>query len=108
MKKKQEVISIPKSPNFELYLIRDTNVSWTELSSEIALVNIQKSSLYTLNATGALIWKLTNGKHTLVELVNKLAAEYDVSEQGLKKDIWNLACKLVKADLASFSQKPTI
>lgn len=104
MKKRQTVVSVPKKQNFELYLIRDPDVSWTELSSQIALVNIKSSSFYTLNETGALIWKLAN-RNTLAEIEKKLAAEYETSAQDFKTDIWDLACELVREGLASFSQE---
>ncbi|MFC1709127.1 PqqD family protein [Candidatus Omnitrophota bacterium] len=107
MKKKQKRISIPKTPNSKLYLVRNPDVSWTEISKEVALVNIQSGSFYTLNETGALIWSLAD-KKTLAEIGDELAVEYDICERDVRRDIWRLACKLVKEDLAAFSHKSRI
>ena len=104
MKKKQKNISIPKSPNFDLYLNRNSDVSWTELGGLMALVSIQSGSFYTLNETGSLVWFLANKKN-LSEIGEELAIEYGLSQEVAEQDVWGLACELVKEDLAEFSHK---
>jgi hypothetical protein len=71
---------------------RDPNVVSREIAGERILVPIRTqaadmTAIYVLNETGARIWDLLDGQHSLSEIEDILASEYDVSQEALGADI---------------------
>jgi len=51
-------------------------------------------SIYTLNETAALVWKLTDGEHTLAEICDQIVAEYEIEPVEAQSDLFELVAKL--------------
>ena len=52
--------------------------------------------LFTLNGTGREIWRRLDGKASLKELADSLAAEYDAPAGEIEQDLLGLATELLR------------
>lgn len=71
---------------------RDPNVVAREIAGERILVPIRTQSadmaaIYVLNDTGARIWDLLDGQHSVSEIQEILVLEYDVPRETAGADI---------------------
>ena len=63
-----------------------------EIEGEIIIVPLvagignMEDELYTLNETGRAIWKKLNGKKPLVNIINELDSEYEVSVDVIREE----------------------
>lgn len=55
-----------------------------------------EDELYTLNETGKAIWDRLDGRRTLGQVVEELAAEFDAPEDVLRADVLGLVEELLK------------
>lgn len=46
-----------------------------------------------LNETGSLIWELCDGTHTVEEIIEKLAQEYDITKREAEQDVISFLTK---------------
>ena len=63
---------------------KDPNMVFRDIEGEMILVPIRRrtadlESIYTLNETGARIWELLDGQHTLREIRDTIVQEYEVT-----------------------------
>jgi len=71
---------------------QDPNVVSREVAGEQILVPIRKqaadmAAIYVLNETGADIWSLLDGRHTLAEIRDALVERYDVDPGTAEQDL---------------------
>ena len=59
-------------------------------------VGDMEDELYTLNETGKAIWSRLDGKRSLEEIVNELAAEYNATPADIERDVLGLVTELVR------------
>jgi hypothetical protein len=55
-----------------------------------------EDELYTLNQTGAAVWKLLDGKRTLKQVAATLAKRYQAKPGAIENDVAALAGELLK------------
>ncbi len=55
--------------------------------------------MFTLNETGAFIWKAIAEGLTEKEIAEKLSEEYNVDTETAKKDVESFICKMKEADV---------
>ena len=84
-----------------LYSIEDLNSSpkisdsiWKEISDNILIFSHNSRKLYTLNSMGKIIWKLCDGTHTVNEIINQIASEYNEEMKIIKEDVIDFIIKL--------------
>ncbi len=84
-----------------LYSIEDLNLSpkiinsiWTEISGNILIFSHNSRKLYNLNSMGKIIWKLCDGTHTINEIINQIASEYNKETKIIEEDIIDFIVKL--------------
>ncbi|MCS7078992.1 MAG: lasso peptide biosynthesis PqqD family chaperone [Chloracidobacterium sp.] len=71
----------------------------TEVEDSMVLLHLDTKRYFTLNSTGAFIWKhLAQGK-TEADIVSALAAEYDADTERLAASTRRLLTQLEKAAL---------
>ncbi len=81
------------------------NVVAREIEGEMILVPLTADTtdadaeLYTLNETGKMFWHRLDGKATLAEIADALAAEFDASAETIAADILGLAGELAKRSM---------
>lgn len=78
---------------------RDPNVVAREIAGERILVPIRTqaadmAAIYVLNETGARIWDLLDGQHSIPEIQDILVREYDVSQEIAGADIVEMVGQL--------------
>jgi hypothetical protein len=62
----------------------------------IAGIGDMEDELYTLNDTGKAIWKKLDGFHTLAQIANELAEEYDATPTEIERAVAGLVAELVR------------
>ena len=70
-----------------------------EVNGETVLLDLEGESYFGLNEVGTRIWQLLQNEPTVVETLNTLSDEYDVSREQLENDVGDLLDKLADAGL---------
>ena len=50
-------------------------------------MDVERSELHDLNAVGGRIWKLTDGHHSVADIVDALTEEYDVERSRAESEV---------------------
>jgi hypothetical protein len=73
-----------------------------EIEGELIIVPLaagigdMEDELYTLNDTGKAIWDKLDGIHTLAQIANELADEYDAPIADIERDVAGLLGELAR------------
>ena len=59
----------------------------TEIDGEISLYDPHSDSVLVLNQTASDVWRLSDGEQTLEEIVELLAAAYQVRPDDIRRDV---------------------
>lgn len=59
----------------------------TEVDGEISLYDPQTEAVLVLNNTASDVWRLSDGEHTLEDIVRLLAVAYRVRPEEIHKDV---------------------
>lgn len=76
-----------------------------EIEGEIILVPLAagmgdlEDELYTLNPTGAAVWKLLDGKRTLRAVAAALARKYRAAPATVQRDVLGLVAELARRNM---------
>jgi hypothetical protein len=86
-------------PELEERYRKDPSMLARDIAGEVILVPIRRSAgeleaIYTLNETGARIWKLLDDEHTLAEISDQIQAEFEVSPEQACQDLFDLLARL--------------
>lgn len=73
---------------------REDQIIAQEGVSDFLLLNMRDGNYYSLNEVGGRIWALCDGKHTVEQIVEALAAEYDATTETLTSDALELLDEL--------------
>lgn len=68
-------------------------------SSESSVVLLSKGQYYSLEETGAAIWRALTEPRTVNELVAQVQKEYDIDSATAQEDVSNLLSELIEAGL---------
>lgn len=69
----------------------------TEVDGQISLYNPHNESVTVLNETASDIWRLSDGEHTLAEMVELLASAYAVDPSTIAPEVEATVEQLVEA-----------
>jgi len=77
------------------------NVRVRKQNGEMAIFNILTADYFLLNETGVFIWKLCDGNHTIIEIVEKMKEEFEdfPSVEKATEDTQNLIQTLQEKEL---------
>jgi hypothetical protein len=80
---------------------RDPNIVSRNIAGEVILVPIRSNvtemnNVYTLNETAARFWELTDGEHTLGQIHQQMAEEFEVTPPELQTDLLALVQGLLE------------
>jgi hypothetical protein len=75
------------------------DVVYQELEDEIVLVHLHTNRIFSLNATGARLWKLLDAGHDRDEIHAQMTREYTVDADVLAGEIDRLLAGLKAAGL---------
>jgi pyrroloquinoline quinone biosynthesis protein D len=82
-------------------LVAKARMQIDKVSGEPVL--LYPEGLLLLNTTGAAIIQLCDGKHTFLEIVMELAAQYNISSEVLRSDVGDYLVRLHKRALMDFN-----
>lgn len=76
----------------DIIYVKNADFVQREVAGEFLLIPLKRqltdiNSLYVLNETGAALWRLIDGKHSVQDIVRALSEEYDVTVEQLTKDL---------------------
>ena len=84
----------------DLKPIRKTEM-WRPEGDKIVIIDDNATYIHVLNVTASLVWKLSDGKHTIRDVVKALTDEYGVSEEEAWNDVSELLQGLAEKKLIS-------
>ena len=73
------------------------------LGAEAVLLNTQTEAYFTLNAVGASVWNLIDGRRTVAAIVQDLLPTFDVAEAQLAEDVTELFQDLIAQQLIAWA-----
>jgi hypothetical protein len=76
----------------------------SDLGDEAAILNLKNGTYYGLDSVGARVWNLIQKPHTIANLTEILAAEYDVDALRLQSDLRELLRELADHQLVEISE----
>jgi len=69
------------------YNIDKDKITHRVVDSEVVILNLESGNYYTINETGAIIWKALDDKKCLSEILDLLKNEYQYSaDRSFEKD----------------------
>ena len=92
-------------PSPEQYPRRRT-VPWRLLEEEALVVDPKKGYLYPLNRVAARIWQLSDGVHTVEEIVSQLVEEFDADPATIRHDALEFLDSLTASALVTVHDAP--
>ncbi len=78
----------------------------SDIGDHWALLDLDTSLYYTLNATGATIWDAIQSAATLDQILSAVTEQFAVSEPQCRADVETLLQELVAAGLARLDDGP--
>jgi hypothetical protein len=69
------------------------------LADEVVVVNLKSNRIFSLNPTGARYWELLESGAKREQIESKLAEEFDVESDQLRREIDELETKLLEEGL---------
>ncbi len=70
----------------ERYPVRNPDTAHRMLADEAIVVNFKSSFFYNFNPVGARIWERCDGRHTVAQIAQELAEEFDVKVEEATRD----------------------
>lgn len=70
-----------------------------ELDDSFAILKLETSEYFKLNATGALVWERISSGATLDEIVEAVSSNFDIGPEECRQDVIALVAELEKAGL---------
>lgn len=66
---------------------RAHDTAWRTVDGEMIIVSAANSNIISLNSTGALVWELGDGTHSIDEIAAAVTEAFDVSEETARHDV---------------------
>ena len=85
--------------NLQSYPQRNEQVIAQKAASDLLLFNMNDGNYYSLNEIGCRVWELCDGNHSIAQLIETLAAEYDAPAETVATDVLELLEKLQNGKL---------
>lgn len=67
----------------------------TEIKGEISLFDAEQNQVVVLNSTASDVWRLSDGEHTLDQIVDLLASAYRTDPDTIRNDVRTTIQQLV-------------
>ena len=76
-------------------LERGRKVAWQTVAGETDRVRSEYQEVLSLNEVGGRVWALVDGSRTVGQIVEIIAAEFDVSEEDARADLLAFLSELI-------------
>lgn len=78
---------------------RAESAIWRRVGDEVVVIRGDGLSTHVLNRTAALIWEMSDGEHSIEEMAEKLAINFNVSPEVARADIEEVDNKFIQAGI---------
>lgn len=78
---------------------RNADILTANVDNEVVMMGVQAGSYYGIGGTGTMIWELLAEPKSLDELIDRIAADYDVAREQCASDISTFVKKLLALNL---------
>ncbi|MGH2457487.1 MAG: PqqD family protein [Chloroflexota bacterium] len=79
------------------------DVTACSLDDELVLCDIRDGQVYVLNPSGARIWSLCDGAHSIVDLAGSMVDSYGIEHRQALTDVREVIASLTEAGLLTLS-----
>ena len=79
--------------------VRQSRVVFTRAGDSALLLDPASGNYFSLTDVGARIWELCDGEHTLDEIADELAREYEAAPETIRADAHDLLDELAEEGL---------
>jgi hypothetical protein len=91
--------------------VRDQRAVTRELAGETVIVPVRHNvadlaAIYTLNATGTFLWNQLDGRRSVAQLADALAAAFEVTHNQALEDVVHLLQELRQEGLVQVADSP--
>lgn len=83
-------------------ILRNPQIEWAFVESEMALVNLENAGCYALNTIGGMIYALADGEHTLTEIAEIISQRCQVDKMQSEEDLIEFTYQLEAEGLIEF------
>lgn len=84
---------------------RRRDVPWRNIDGNVIVVQPKEGILYPLNSVATKIWLLSDGTHSISEMVKAVAEEFEEERGQIEKDTLLFLEALGRADLIEIGPK---
>lgn len=89
--------SAPTKPQVFKHAAR---TAWRKVADEAVILDTETAAYFSLDGVGLRVWELMGEGRSVPEIVAALVAEYDASEDAIRKDVLDLIRKLRQEKIA--------
>jgi Coenzyme PQQ synthesis protein D (PqqD) len=82
----------------DIYKTTD-EVTWRDVNGELVVLRLTSGEYYSFNSIGRLTWMNISEGKSIAEIVETIAAEYDVSHEQAESDVHGFVEGLLTNDL---------
>lgn len=75
---------------------------WRVEGSKTIIIDDNATYIHVLNETASVVWRLSDGEHTIMDIIEILISEYAASEKEAEIDVFKLLEGLAEKKLISF------
>jgi hypothetical protein len=79
---------------------RVRTVAFREVEGQMLIVLPRTQESFVLNGSGALVWQLSDGSHSVDDVVQQLVDRYDVGPETARADLEHLYRDLIGVGIA--------
>lgn len=79
--------------------LRREGVAWSDLGSEVVILDLRSSTYYSVRDTGAFLVNLLMTGASVPVLVERLLTSYEISEEAARGDVEEFVKELTRRDL---------
>ena len=88
-----------------LYPMPHAQTAGRVIDGEAVLILSEVSEINVLNDVGTRIFELSDGTHTIREIIQTITSEYDVVPQQAEQDVLDFVQKLVKQQVLALAEE---
>ena len=85
----------------ETRLSKNEKIPWRLIEGQAILLDGEEGELIRLNEVGSEIWKAMDGRRTIGDITQHIAASFDVSERQAQKDVRRFVRLLLRQELVA-------
>jgi len=82
------------------------SIAYRVIDGQAVIVNLEESTLHTLNLVATRIWGLVDAKNMVMDIIDKIYQEFEVDRDRLEKDCLEFVNRMINKGLFVLSSHP--